>query len=460
MKYTLSLLLFVVINSATFGQTGKTDNTNYPSPVKFSAQEAQENMMQQLGIISLRPGASMKKDSPYLANYEEELANPCPELPSILVSDSGVNISTPKQWRDIRRPELLEILEDEVYGKIPADLPSIIWEAKRTENFSVGQTPVIAKHIIGQVDNSAYLLVDVNIDVILVLPTDQKHTVPVLVMLGGMAFPDTLKNDPSSPTQQLLAAGWGYAILNPSSVQADNYEGMTTGIIGLVNKGQPRTPEQWGSLRARAWGASKVLDYLETVKLVDSNKVGIEGVSRFGKAALVAMAFDERFATGLIGSSGKGGVTLHRRVFGEAVENLTGRFGYWMAGNYLKYGADKSAYRKLTGCDLPVDSHDMLALCAPRPVFVSYGIPESGDSKWLDQKGSYMAVIAAGKVYKLLGAKDLGVSNDYIKEDMPPYNTAMLDGDLAWRQHEGGHTDAPNFHYFIPWANLKLGMKR
>jgi len=198
------------------------------------------------------------------------------------------------------------------------------------------------------------------------------------------------------------------------------------------------------------------LDYLETDTLVNAKAVGIEGVSRYGKAALVTMAFDQRFAIALIGSSGKGGTTLHRRVFGEAVESLSGGGYYWMAGNYLKYGTAESNFGSKNGGDIPVDSHDLIAMCAPRPVFVSYGIPEKGDAKWLDQQGSYMAVVAAGVIYKLLGAKDIGVSNDYRKEKMPPVNTDMLDGELAWRQHDGGHTDAPNFKYFIPWAGKVL----
>jgi hypothetical protein len=103
-----------------------------------------------------------------------------------------------------------------------------------------------------------------------------------------------------------------------------------------------------------------------------------------------------------------------------------------------------------------VDSHCLIAMCAPRLTFVSYGIPEKGDAKWLDQKGSYMAVVAAGAVFKLLGVKDIGVSNDYKTEVMPPYNTSMLEGELAWRQHDGGHTDGPNMKYFIEWANRKI----
>jgi hypothetical protein len=227
-----------------------------------------------------------------------------------------------------------------------------------------------------------------------------------------------------------------------------------------VNKGQPRKPDDWGALRAWAWGAARGLDYLETDPLVDAKKVGIEGVSRYGKGALVTLAFEPRFAVGLIGSSGKGGATLHRRVFGEAVESLTGGEYYWMAGNYMKYGASEASFGAKTGCDLPVDSHELIALAAPRLTFISYGVPEKGDAKWLDQQGSYMATVAAGSVFKLLGAKDIGVSNNYLTEKMPPVLTGLLDGELAWRQHDGGHTDAPNFKFFIPWASKFLKYER
>ena len=257
--------------------------------------------------------------------------------------------------------------------------------------------------------------------------------------------------------QQLIQAGWGYVSIDPASIQADNGAGLTRGIIGLVNKGQLRKPDDWGALRAWAWGAARGLDYLETEPSVDAKHVGIEGVSRYGKAALVTLAFEPRFALGLIGSSGKGGATLHRRNFGEAVESLTGGEYYWMAGNYIKYGASASKNGVQNASNIPVDSHELIAMCAPRLTFISYGIPEKGDAKWLDQQGSYMATVAAGTVFKLLGVKDIGVSNDYKTEKMPPYNTSLLDGELAWRQHDGGHTDAPNMKYFIEWAGGKIG---
>jgi hypothetical protein len=255
----------------------------------------------------------------------------------------------------------------------------------------------------------------------------------------------------------LIAAGWGYIGINPGSIQADNGAGLTKGVIGLVNNGAHRKPDDWGSLRAWGWGASRGLDYLETDPAVDAKRVGIEGVSRYGKAALVTMAFDQRFAVVLVGSSGEGGAKPHRRNFGEAVETLTGSGEYhWMAGNFLKYGTAESSFGSKNANDLPVDSHELLALCAPRPTFVSYGIAERGDANWLDHLGSYMATVAAGEAFRLLGAKDLGDKTDYRAALLPSVNVGKLDGQLAWRQHDGGHEDQTNMPYFIAWASREL----
>ena len=174
----------------------------------------------------------------------------------------------------------------------------------------------------------------------------------------------------------MIADGWGYILIDPASIQADNGAGITKGVIGLCNHGQPRKPDDWGALRAWAWGAARALDYLEANEPeVDSKHVGIEGVSRYGKAALVTLAFEPRFYMGLIGSSGEGGAKLNRRNFGEAVESLTGGEYYWMAGNFMKYGASDAAFGAKTANDLPVDSHELIALCAPRLCFISYGSP-------------------------------------------------------------------------------------
>jgi hypothetical protein len=361
-------------------------------------------------------------------------------------------------WWQQRRPEIVEDFEREVVGRVPARVPPVTWELKQTVNTSVAGVPVIAKQLVGHVDNSSYPAISVDIQMSVVMPANAKGKVPTLMMFGNGAMPpspppaEPLPGPPSS-AQQLIAAGWGYASISPTSIQADNGAGLTRGIIGLVNKGQARKPDDWGSLRAWAWGASRGLDYLATDPAVDIRHVGIEGVSRYGKAALIAAAFETRFAMVLVGSSGEGGAKLHRRNFGEAVENLTGAGEYhWMAGNFLKYGTAESTFGARTAGDLPVDAHQLIALVAPRWVFISYGIPEKGDAHWLDHQGSYMAAVAAGPVFRLLGVKDLGDTRDYRVATMPAVNVGLLDGELAWRQHDGGHEDRSNMKYFIDWA--------
>jgi len=375
-------------------------------------------------------------------------------------------------WWKQRRPEIVEDFEREVVGRVPKDVPKVTWTiTTQATDRVVGEMPVVAKQLVGHVDNSTCPSITVDIQMTLVTPANAKGPVPVLMMFGGF-FGGGFPRRPGEPAptnrfsgfgppmpgpssqEMLITAGWGYATIVPNSIQADNGAGLTKGIIGLCNKGQPRKPDDWGSLRAWAWGAARGLDYLETDSIVDAKKVGIEGVSRFGKAALVTMAFEPRFAMVLVGSSGEGGAKLHRRDFGEAVENLTGQGGYhWMAGNFLKYGTAESSFGSKNAGDLPVDAHELIGLCAPRPTFISYGVPSKGDANWLDQQGSYMATVAAGPVFRLLGARDIGEKEDYRTAKMPPVNTSLLDGELAWRQHDGGHEDRSNMKHFIAWAN-------
>jgi hypothetical protein len=438
------------------------------------------HMMQQLGIRALRPGPSGNEQAPNAANYDEAKANPFPVLPPLLVLANGQRVTTARLWAR-RRAEIVELFEREVVGRVPKHAPGVTWTATATDTGTIGGRRVVGTQLVGHVDNSAYPALTVDIPLTLVLPADAKGPVPVMIMFRPGSLPGALGRPippppagarpaftppPPAPgsdapaTEQLIVDGWGFALLNPTSVQADNGAGLTKGVIGVANRGQPRKPEDWGALRAWAWGASRVLDYLETNRAVNAKAVGVEGVSRYGKAALVAMAFDTRFAMVLIGSSGEGGAKLHRRNFGEAVESLTGSGEYhWMAGNFLKYGASEASFGSRNAGDIPVDAHQLLALCAPRLTFVSYGIPEKGDARWLDQQGSYMAAVAAQPAFRLLGAKDLGVSDEYMKEKMPPVNVGLLDGHLAWRQHDGGHTDAPNWKYFLSWADYFLGRR-
>ncbi len=480
--------------------------TPAPPPVTFTSDQDHQNMMDQLGIKALRPGPSGDEKAPNHANYDEAKANPYHDVPDPLTMNDGQKVTTPAMWWNKRRPEIVEMFSKYVYGRIPNNLPKVTWSVNMVDHEMLGFTPIIAKDVEGVVDNSSYPAISVHMHMMVVLPARAKGPVPVLMMFGRAAFPNPnepsggdidkinkawesviIQQDPSlkqvfeqhpawqpvkaTPFQfpplnedgglpntwQLVATGWGFVLFDPASVQADDGAGITRGIIGLVNQGQPRKPEDWGALRAWAWGAGRGLDYLETNPAVDAKHVGIEGVSRYGKAALVTMAFDQRFAIVLVGSSGKGGATLLRRNFGEAVESLTGGEYYWMAGNFMKYGASEATFGAMTPGDIPVDSNELIALCAPRPTFISYGIPAKGDAKWLDHEGSFMATVDASRVFTLLGAKGLDVQGDYRTAQMPPVNTGLLDGQLAWRQHDGGHTDAPNMKYFIEWADRLIG---
>jgi lysophospholipase L1-like esterase len=432
------------------------------------SREDHADMMRQLGITKLRPGYNgwAKAGEPEAANYDPAKANPYPDWPDVLTLKDGRKVTTPEAWWQERRPEIVEDFEREVYGRVPAGVPKVTWTVAETVETSVGGQPVVARRVIGHVDNSADPAITVDIKMAVVVPVNAKGPVPVLVMFGWGNMPDEPvwrfpgMPEPAAPpsTEQLIASGWGYVSLATASIQADNGAGLTAGIIGLTNRGKRRTPEQWGALRAWAWGAARALDYLETLPAVDATRVGIEGVSRYGKAALVTMAFEPRFAVVLVGSSGEGGAKPHRRNFGEAVENLTGSGAYhWMAGNFLKYGAAEASFGSKNANHIPVDAHELIALCAPRPTFISYGVPEKGDAHWLDQQGSFMATVAAGPVFRLLGARDLGVAEDYRVAKMPAVNKSLLDGELAWRQHDGGHEDRSNMSFFIAWANRLLG---
>jgi hypothetical protein len=438
--------------------------------------------MKELKISAIPPGAI--SDSP--ATYDEATANPYPDLPDPLTMKNGQKVTTAAMWKK-RRAEIVEDFEREIYGRRPKTpkTPKVAWRVVKAENGTNGTFATVTKQLLGHVDNTAYPSVAVEITATLTTPANAAAGVPVIIQFGGGNFsmPEGVTAPPnacappggfgagraggppvgaagraggpggpaapSGPTwqQQLLEKGWGYAEMNPGSIQGDCGAGLSAGIIGLVNKGQPRKLDDWGALSAWGWGASRLLDYMETDKAVDAKRVGVTGHSRYGKAALVGMAFDERFAIGYISSSGQGGAKLHRRKYGEVIENVASNFYHWMAGNYLKYTARWDT--------MPVDSHELIALCAPRPVFLSGGNnpgPVNAEGKvaandaWVDAKGSFLAAVGAGPVYKLLGKKDLGTT------EFPPIDTAIIDGDLGFRQHTAGHTPAPTWPTFIQFA--------
>ena len=443
------LLYFFIFLSATL-LSAQNNTMSRDSIAKYTQQDFAQ-MKEQLGItIPNRPGPSGNPSDANAANTDENKVGSY-SLPDPLITSNGTQVLTEQTWWDIRRPEIVAQFEKVMYGRVPDNIPHVSWTIVSEKDTTAGPYLVTETLLLGKVENSDFPNIEVNIELVIGLPKDTKEAVPLVTRFGFIKSP--FGPPPAEPNsyfmssyeplwkQQLISQKWGYAILVPSSMQADNGAGLTSGIIGLINKGEHRNPEDWGVLRAWAWGAERAMDYYETNPKIDASKIGIEGTSRYGKAALVTMAFDQRFSLGFIGSSGAGGASLLRRNFGEMLENLASSGEYhWFAGNFIKYAST------LTVNDLPVDAHELIALCAPRPVFISVGSPHI-EGNWVDGKGMFLAGVKAGPVYKLLDKNGLS-TNTY-----PTMGNALTDSEIAFRQHAGGHSTGPNWSTWIAWAH-------
>jgi hypothetical protein len=402
---------------------------------------------------------------PDYANYDESKATAKSPVPPLLAMNDGRRITTPAMWEQHRK-ELLEIFDREFYGRVPeaAQTIKVSWEVTATTQGMSGDFPVITRTLVGHVDPTYFPAIQVNIAASVTTPAAASGKVPVIIQWGG-------GRGGASWQQSAIAHGWGYGSINPNSIQADsgaNHQ-LRQGIIGLINKGAARKVDDWGALRAWAWGASRLMDFFETDSLVDAKQVAFEGHSRYGKATLVALVYEPRILTGFVSSSGEGGAKLWRHLVGEQVESLAGTGEYhWMTPNFLKYAGP------LTVDDLPADAHQFIALIAPRPVFISGGeyVEFNGahpgsrwsSESWQDTPGTFMATAGASPVWKLLGKKPLanaglGLIFDNVpdpvavKAKMPPPLTPLLDGDIAFRQHDQGHTDAPNWPTFMEFCD-------
>ncbi|MBB4837161.1 hypothetical protein HNP52_000212 [Sphingomonas kyeonggiensis] len=413
-----------------------------------AANADRQAMLDRLGIEKIRAGADgFNPNAPNAVNYDEAKAG-TPELPDMMRLNDGRRVNNSKDW-DRRRREIVELFDREIYGRVPLTAPKITWNLVREEKASEAGIPVTRRWLEGVADNRDAPQASAHISVRYTLP-DRPERVPVMLSFGfpeGFKFPGPPRPaDPGPPyTEQLLKQGWGYAVVVANSIQADNGGALKTGVIGISLKGRPRGPEDWGVLRAWAWGASRAREALASDAKVDRRRIGIEGLSRYGKAALVAMAYDPQFAIGFVGSSGAGGAALYRRNFGERMGNLAAGGEYhWFAGNFLKYAGPKTEF------DLPVDAHMLIALSAPRPLFIGAGTVDTGDG-WVDPKGSFLAAVAASPAWTVRGAKGLNASV------FPPELTPVTEGDLAFRQHRGGHNNRDNWPSFIDFAVRELG---
>lgn len=442
------LLISTLLSFSCLAQIARTaEQDSILADRQRKTQADYEQMLQQLSITHIRPGVNgSNPKAANAANYDESKATIYPVLPAVLQMKDGKSVDTKRAWYYHRKPEIIEDFEREIYGRVPDNIPPISWKIIAKENKIMAGLPVEIQKLIGTVDNKRFPSISVQMEVTIGFRKDIKKAMPAMMELAWVFPPGMNRPAPTNNeipwTEQVIAKGWAFVQLNPLTVQADHGAGLKSGIIGLMNRAEYRKPDDWGSLRAWAWGASKVLDYLETMPNIKYTSVGITGHSRYGKAAAVAMAFDSRFAIGYICSSGAGGLKIYRRNYGELIENVAAKNEYhWMAGNFLKYAGP------LSWNDLPIDAHELIALCAPRPMYI--GVGGNGDS-WADPYGMYLAGKEASPVYELLGKKGL------ISDSAPIINEAKTQGEIGFRMHDKGHVTGPNWPNFIEFASKYL----
>ena len=366
----------------------------------------------------------------HVSNYDEAKVAAY-TLPDALVLANGKPVRDAQTWIKQRRPEILRLYETEIYGRLPAKTPDVKWQVAETDT-QAREGAAVMKKITGTVGSGPDAP---QIKLTLYTPAKATKPVPVILLVnfgGGPPPPPTAQGRggfPSDPpvAAEIIARGWGYATVGYQDIQPDRLNTFTQGVIGLtLASGQQQpAPDEWGTISAWSWGVSRMIDYLETDRSVNAKQIALFGHSRLGKTALWATAKDERIAAAFSSCSGEMGAALARRDWGETVDDMAQNFPWQFAGNFQKWSGRWS--------EMPVDAHMLIALSAPRPVFISGGTAD----QWADPVGMFKAAVAAGPVYRLLGKKDLGVT------DLPALDTPVVSGDIGWTYHTGGHTATP-----------------
>jgi hypothetical protein len=385
----------------------------------------------------------------HVSNYSEEKVPPY-TLPDPLVMQSGERVATAEKWSE-RREEILKFYQNEIYGRVPDNAPQVTWRVTETDT-NAREGTAIMKRVVGVMGDRPD---GPRMNLTVYLPAKADHPAPLLLSLtfafggGGRSGPAPKAGPATTPARgrisgggfdsvgEVLSRGWGYASLGYTDIQPDRADRWTEGVIGLtLPEGQSRpAPGAWGTISAWAWGVSRAIDYFETDPSVDAKRVAITGASRLGKTVLWAAAQDERVAAVFAVVPGEMGASLIRRDWGETLDDMAQNFPWQFAGNLQKWVGKWN--------ELPVDQHLLIALCAPRPVYVNGGLTD----QWSDPKGEFLSLVAAGPVYRLLGGKSLGVA------DLPPLDTPLTSGDLAFHYHSRGHTAVPaDWKAFLDFA--------
>lgn len=371
-------------------------------------------------------------------NYDESKV-PKYTLPDPLIASDGKAVSTPSQWQSQRRAELMDLFRDNVYGRRP-ETPYAIRFEQMEENkqaFDGKATARSMKAIISIGDRSY------SFPFVLFMPNGVDKAVPAVVHINNRYFVPMDKvlaeHDPFWPVRTLIDRGYATASFHTSDVDPDKKDGYADGVRSFFADGQPPTDTAWRSLSAWGWAASRVLDHLETVDRIDAKRVAVSGHSRGGKTSLWAACEDERFAIAYSNNSGCGGAALSRRAYGETVGRITSSFPHWFCKPYSDYAGRED--------ELPVDQHEVIALVAPRGVYVA----SADEDLWADPKGEYASVVGAAPVFRLLGKSSIETP------EMPSLDQQRIVGQTGYHIRAGGHNlGQVDWDWFLDFADTLL----
>lgn len=382
-------------------------------------------------------------------NYDEDKVPPY-TLPDPLLGADGRPVKSARAWRTRRRPELLELFRTHVYGRSPAAPRRLRYEVTSTDPHALNGKATRKEVAVWLTDKPD----GPKLNLLLYVPTAVKRRVPAFLGLNfggnhtihpdpGITLPTQWVRDRNSerpvrrpaaaatrgsaasrwPVEKILARGYALATAYYGDVEPDFPDGWKLGLRAALSPAGADTqfaPDAWGAISAWAWGLSRALDYLEEDAAIDAKRVALLGHSRLGKTALWAGAQDERFALVISNNSGEGGAALARRWYGETVERINTSFPHWFCANFKRYNRDVHA--------LPVDQHELIALIAPRPVYVA----SAEEDRWADPRGEFLACRHAEPVYALFKLPGLGVT------DLPPVNHPV-GGAIGYHIRTGKH---------------------
>ncbi len=402
--------------------------------IPFSLYSQNDFVKQQQTGKLIQPKGGLRE-----VNYDEAKI-PLYTLPDLLTGSGNIKINNRKDWINFRRPELLELFTSQVYGRVPSTPYQLNFKVVKEDKNALNGLATLKLIDIVISAQSKTLTIHLG----LFLPNNIKKPVPAFLLICNRApsnidFTRTVKSE-FWPAEEVIARGYAIAAFDNADVDPDKDDGFKNGIHELLDAG--RTPESWGTLAAWVWGASRCLDYMVTDNSIASDKIAVVGHSRGGKASLWAGACDQRFAMVVSNEAGCGGSSLSRRRFGETVYEINRAFPHWFCTNYRAYNNNEDA--------LPVDQHMLIALIAPRPVYVA----SADRDLWGDPRGQYLALYQAVPAYNLFKIK-----SDF-PEATPPLNTPWFSGNMAYHIRDGKHNMLlKDWNYFMDFADIVLKNK-